>query len=142
VEYVKPFLWFWAGWFVGAFSAAFFLVQAVIVLRVGIPMTLGGLREGFIKGRSLLLQYILSLIFLSALFIATFLCVRHFGSGIFVIGYYIGIALALYKGLPESGATLANCSEFMVKNARYMDKGSVAAAMSENPKPTQPPDCA
>jgi hypothetical protein len=140
MEYIKPFLWFWAGWFVGAFSTAYFLVQALIVLRVGIPMTLGGLREGFIKNRVPLVQYTISLVLLTVLFIATFLCVRYFGSGIFVIGFYVGIVLALYRGVPDSGANMTNINEFMVKNASYMDKKEIAGAMTEAPKPTQRSD--
>ena len=100
-------------------------------------MTLTGIREGFITSRVPLIQYTASLVILPLVFAAVTFCVQYFGSGIFVIGYYIAVGIGLLMGLPKSGKNPANLNEYMTSNAPFMDRSKLAEAMGESSTPKE-----
>lgn len=92
-------------------------------------MTLTGIREGFINSKVPLIQYTLSLILLTVVFAAVTFCVQFFGSGIFVIGYYMAVLIGILMGLPKSGKNSTNLNEYMTTNSPFFDKGKLVEAM-------------
>lgn len=133
MDYVIPFLWLSLGWVVGIVAGAFLIVQALIVLFVGLPLAISGLREGLLTTKAPVIQYAVSLILLPLLFAAlTYFLVQHTSAAL-TIGYGIGVLISLVQGLPKCGRNPANVAEFMRSNAAHMDKAKVAALMGEQP---------
>ncbi len=108
-------------------------MQALIVLFVGLPLAISGLKEGLLTTKAPIIQYAVSLILLPLIFAAlTYFLVRHTPSAL-TIGYAIGVLISLVQGLPKCGRNPTNIAEFMRTNVQHMDKTKIAALMGEEP---------
>lgn len=109
------------------------LVQSLIVLFVGLPLAISGVREGLLKSKTPIFQYAVSLVLLPLIFAALtyFLVVK--APAALTVGYFIGLLISLVQGLPKCGSNPTNIAEFMQTNAVHMDKAKVAELMGEKP---------
>lgn len=128
-----PILWLSLGWVVGIVAGAFLLVQSLIVLFVGLPLAISGVREGLLKSKAPIFQYAASLVLLPLIFAALtyFLVVK--APAALTVGYFIGLLISLVQGLPKCGRNPTNIAEFMQTNAVHLDKAKVAELMGEQP---------
>lgn len=114
------FIWLCVTWVIGVFTGAFFLIQPLIVIIFGIPFTLRLRRLGIMQGRGPLIQNCISLVLLPLLFWAATKGVQWWLPE-HMAGYWIGVGIALLKGIGRCGANATNVQEYLQTNARYMD---------------------
>ncbi len=109
------------------------VVQAFIVLFVGLPLAISGLKEGLLTTKAPVIQYAVSAILLPLIFAAlTYFLIRHTPAAL-SIGYAIGVLISFVQGLPKCGRNPANIAEFIRTNAAHMDKAKIASLMGEQP---------
>lgn len=126
-----PILWLSLGWVAGIMAGAFLLVQSLIVLFVGLPLAISGVREGLLKSKTPVFQYAASLVLLPLIFVALTYFLIVMTPAALTVGYFIGLLISLIQGLPKCGRNSTNVAEFMQTNAVHLDKAKVAELMGE-----------
>ena len=114
------YIWFCIAWGIGVVVAAFLLLQPLIVLCFGIPFTMRLRRFGILRGPGSLVQYCVSLILLPLLFWAATEGMQAWLPNA-MLGYWIGIALTVLRGLGSCGANETNVKEYLQSNIKTID---------------------
>ena len=115
------FLYFFIGWFIGLFISSFTIIQALIVLFFGFPVTreLEGLGM-IIKDNGIVKRYVISLTILPLIFMV----VSYFVYAIFpqlFSGFIFGGAMTLFFGLGKVGKNPSNISDYVEANEKYFN---------------------
>ncbi len=113
-------VFFIVAWAVGGFVGALTLGQIFILARFGIPTAFRWYKNGWLTAPAPVSRYIISLVFLTAAFVATsWAAMRFFPE--YVTGYWIGVGITGVFGLAKSGATSDNLADFVRSNMAYIN---------------------
>lgn len=107
-------------WVIGIVIGSFGIVQMLIIIRVGLPLTVKYARQGIINDPNRIVKmYLGSLIVLGIIVIGIWLLIRNFASQNSYYAFLVGIGMMFLAGLFKSGANKANISDYYESNKAY-----------------------
>lgn len=113
------------GYLVGLAVFSFTIIQILIILRVGIPLTRSFTTEGLlITPNPIFKHHCISIVVLLSIFILAIWLLNKFSGEAFAIGFYVGSAFSFFKGIGQTGRNETNVKEFISGNARYLTRST------------------
>jgi hypothetical protein len=118
------FLFFAIAWLFGGLIGGLVLGQILIILRFGLPTAIRWYRLGWFTTVRPISKYLVSLVILSAILVAsTWAVLRFFRS--YEAAYYVGVAIAVLYAIGKSGATSDNMVDFVQSNVAYINQAEL-----------------
>lgn len=114
-----------AGYVVGLVVGFFGVAQPVMILFAFIPWTLSLRREGALRNLAPLRRYLFAFTYLSLFLALGSWLVLRFAAPL-LLGYVVGLAYTLYKGIRGCRRTLLTFNEYIRVNADDFDPTYVA----------------
>lgn len=110
------FIFLFIGWLAGVFIGSFTLVQILIIINFGIPITRKFTKEGQLKDENHIIRnYIISTFILGCIFLGAWLVISNFFPSL-LVGFWIGAAFSVFLGLGKSGKNSNNISDYIETN--------------------------
>ncbi len=115
------YLYFFIGWFIGLFVSSFTLIQVLIVLFFGLPVTRElGSQGMIIKDNGIVKRYMISLTILPLVFMVVSYFVYVIIPQLFS-GFIFGGVMTLFFGLGKVGKNSSNVSDYVEANEKYFN---------------------
>lgn len=110
------YLYFLMGWLVGGLVCSYSLLQILIILFFGIPITLKLNRQGLLKKHNKILKnYLFSLLILLLIFFGILYIVYNLFN-VAMSGFIFGVLWALFLGLGKIGKNVNNTTDYLQLN--------------------------
>lgn len=117
-------VYFVIGWFVGLFITSLVLVQILIILFFGFPVTRKLQKAGLLSdNNNIQRNNVISLIILSVIFIGAWLIISYAFPGI-KIGFIFGGGMILLMSIGKCGMSTNNLSDYIQSNQRFLKVSS------------------
>jgi hypothetical protein len=107
-------------YFIGLFVTSFTVIQSLIIIFFGIPITNKLNEEGVLrKNNNIIKGYLISLLIFFSVFVVVTLGIVLFAPQYSIMGYFVGVGSTLLFGLGQIGGNKNNISDYYEVNKRH-----------------------